>query len=122
MISILKFILRNTALRHLNLLFTDSADLYDVELNRKKKLIRKDVRLRIFGDRIEIDADEPIVLPFETLRAATVLGRNKLNLYAAERTYQLKADKRFNALKYVNLYYRSKNIDRGDTNGKFLGL
>ena len=102
--------------------FTDTADLYDVELNRRKKLIRKDVKLRLFGDRIEIDAGEPIVLPFADLRAATVLGRNKLNLYAADRTYQIKGDKRFNALKYVNICYSSKNIDRGDKDGKFLGL
>ena len=102
--------------------FTDAADLYDVELNHRKKLIRKDVKLRLYGDRVEIDADETIVLPFADLRAATVLGRNKLNLYAQDRTYQLKGDKRFNALKYVNLCYSSKNIDRGDKDGKFLGL
>ncbi|MBR4905536.1 MAG: 1-acyl-sn-glycerol-3-phosphate acyltransferase [Clostridia bacterium] len=103
-------------------LFTDTADLYDVELGRRKKLIRKGVTLRLYGDRAEIDADESIVLPFETLRAATVLGRNKLNLYAQERTWQLRGDKRFNALKYVNICYSSKNIDRGDKDGKFLGL
>ncbi len=102
--------------------FTDTADLFDVELGRKKKLIRKGVCLRLYGDRIEIDADEPIVLPFDTLRAATVLGHNKLNLYASERTYQVRGDRRFNALKYVNLCYSGKNNDRGDKDGKFLGL
>ena len=30
-------------------------------------------------------------------------------------------DKRFNALKYVNIYYRWKNI-KENANGKFLGL
>ena len=102
--------------------FADTSDLYDVELGRRKKLIRKSVQVRLYGDRVEIDADEPIVLRFSELRAATVLGRNKLNLYAAERTYQLRGDKRFNALKYVNLCYSSKKIDRGDKDGKFLGL
>ena len=101
--------------------FTDTADLYDVELNRRKRLIRKDATLRLYSDRIEIDADGPIILPFPDLRAAA-LGRNKLNLYAAERTFQIKGDRRFNALKYVNLCYSGKNIDRGDGNGKFLGL
>lgn len=102
--------------------FADTSDLYNVELGRRKKLIRKSVQVRLYGDRVEIDADEPIVLRFSDLRAATVLGRNKLNLYAAERTYQLRGDKRFNALKYVNLCYSSKKIDRGDKDGKFLGL
>ena len=102
--------------------FTDTADLFDVELNRRKQLIRKDATLRLYGDRVEIDADEPIVLRFTDIRAAAALGRNKLNLYAAEHTYQLKGDKRFNALKYVNICYSSKNIDKGDGHGKFLGL
>lgn len=103
-------------------LFTDAADLYDVILNKRKKRIAKDAALRLFGDRIEIDANEPLVLPFSELHAAAVLGRNKLNLYAQEHTYQIKGDKRFNALKYVNICYSSKNIGRGDTDGKFLGL
>ena len=54
--------------------------------------------------------------------AVSVLGRNKLNIYHGERLYQLKGGKRFNALKYVNIYYRSKNMGRGDKSGEFLGL
>lgn len=103
-------------------MFTDTADIYDVVLNKRKKRIADDAAIRLYGDRIEIDGIEPGVLRFSELHAATVLGRNKLNLYASERTYQLKGGKRFNALKYVNLYYHSKNTNRGDTDGKFLGL
>ena len=51
-----------------------------------------------------------------------MLGRNKLNIYMGEKLWQLKGGKRFNALKYVNIYYRSKNQGRGDKDGKFLGL
>lgn len=102
-------------------MFTDVADVYDVVLNKRKKRIAKAASLRLFGDRIEIDGIENGVLRFSELRAA-VLGRNKLNLYAQERTYQIKGGKRFNALKYVNVLYAGKNIDRGDANGKFLGL
>ena len=102
-------------------MFTDVADVYDVVLNKRKKRIAKAASLRLFGDRIEIDGIGNGVLRFSELRAA-VLGRNKLNLYAQERTYQIKGGKRFNALKYVNVLYAGKNIDRGDTNGKFLGL
>ena len=50
------------------------------------------------------------------------MGRNKLNIYHGEKLYQLKSGKRFNALKYVNIYYRHKNVSRGDNDGKFLGL
>ena len=52
----------------------------------------------------------------------TVLGKNKLNLYHGETLYQLKGDKRFNALKYVQIFTRSQNIARGDFDAKFLGL
>ena len=50
------------------------------------------------------------------------MGRNKLNIYHGGKVYQLKSGKRFNALKYVNIYHRSKNKSRGDKGGKFLGL
>jgi len=36
--------------------------------------------------------------------------------------YQLKSGKRFNALKYLNIYHRFDNIRKGEENGKFLGL
>ena len=46
----------------------------------------------------------------------------KLNVYFGKQVFQLKGGKRFNALKYVHIYNRYKNIIRGDINGKFLGL
>ena len=52
----------------------------------------------------------------------TVLGKNKLNIYHDQKVYQLKGDKRFNALKYMNIFYRHKNIIGGNENGEFLGL
>ena len=51
-----------------------------------------------------------------------LLGKNKLNLYADNEILQLKGDKRFNALKYVNLFHRFKNIASGDGNNDFLGI
>ena len=60
--------------------------------------------------------------PFDEVTAVSVLGRNKLNIYHNKKVYQLKSGKRFNALKYVNIYYRYKNVSKGDTDGKFLGL
>lgn len=66
--------------------------------------------------------EDALTLPFSELEALSVLGRNKLNIYHGEKLYQLKGGKRFNALKYVNIYYRHKNISKGDENGKFLGF
>ena len=66
--------------------------------------------------------DDELVFPFGEVSAVTVLGKNKLNVYHGKTVYQIKGDKRFNALKYVNLFYRWKNITGGNENGKFLGI
>ena len=105
-------------------MFQDTADLRKVILNKRKELLRKDAAISLYGDRVVIDeqGSDPLVFPFEEATAVTVLGRNKLNIYHNKMVYQFKGSKRFNALKYVNLYYRYKNIVRGDSDGKFLGL
>ncbi len=105
-------------------LYRDTASLYEVIVYKKKGLLRKTATLALYGDRLVIDegTDNALVLPFETLSAVSVLGRNKLNIYHDKTIYQIKSDKRFNALKYVNIYYRWKNIHRGESDGKFLGL
>ena len=102
----------------------DRADLSRVLLYKRKELLRKNCALALYGDRIVIDegTERELRLPFEELSTVTVLGRNKLNLYHGEELYQLKGDKRFNALKYVQICARSKNIARGDLDDKFLGL
>ena len=54
------------------------------------------------------------------MTGATVLGRNKLNLYIDGKTYQFSGDKHFNAVKYLNLYHRG--IYKGTDALAFLGL
>ena len=105
-------------------LYRDRVRLLEVIVYKRKELLRKEATLALYGDRIVIDegeADE-LILPFDKLRAASVLGRNKLNLYHGEQVYQCVGDKRFCALKYVNLYYRYKNVRNGVAYGQFLGL
>ena len=105
-------------------LYRDRADLSRVLLYKRKELLRKNCDVALYGDRIVLDegSSRELRLPFEELSTVTVLGRNKLNLYHGEELYQLKGDKRFNALKYVQICARSKNIARGDLDDKFLGL
>jgi hypothetical protein len=80
--------------------------------------------LTLYGDRVVLDEDtgQQLVLPFGEIQAAACLGKNKLNIYHGKMIYQFKGSKRFNALKYVNLYFRHKNITRGEENDQFLGL
>ena len=96
----------------------------EVVINKKKLPLQKDVKIDLYGDRMILnpDSEKEMVFPFREVTAISVLGRNKLNIYYNQKVYQLKGDKRFNALKYVNFCYRHKNICKGDKDGKFLGL
>ena len=75
--------------------------------------------MALYGDRITVG---DTTYHFDDITAAACLGRNKLNIYHGKDVFQFKGDKRFNALKYVNLYFRYRNIKRGNENGNFLGL
>lgn len=105
-------------------LFRDTARLSEVLLYKKKQPLRSQASFHLYGNRIVIDegSDNELVLPFEGIQAAVALGRNKLNLYVGDTVYQVKGDNHFNSLKYVNLYFRFKNIQKGDDHVKFLGL
>ncbi len=105
-------------------LYRDAVSVSEVEVYKKKTLLRKEAALALYGDRLVIDEGQEgeWPLPFEEITAISVLGRNKLNVYYGKTILQIKSDKRFNALKYVNIYYRHKNILRGDCDDQFLGL
>ena len=99
--------------------YRETVRLSRVHACRRKELLVKNASVCLYGDRITVDDR---VFPFETLSAVVVLGKNKINLYWENEILQLKGDKRFNALKYVNFFHKYKNQKSGDTNGKFLGL
>ena len=98
-------------------LYEDIADLSLVEPYKKKVLLRKDARFLLYGNRIQA-GDKTLF--FEDISVITVLGKNKLNVYHKDALYQIKGDCRFNALKYMNIFYRNKNQLSGD--GNFLGI
>ena len=97
----------------------DRADVYRVLVYDRKEPLMQNAKILLYGDRICLDTTE---LSFADISTVAVLGRNKLNIYYQDTLYQMKSHKRFCALKYVNLFYRSRNIARGEENGKFLGL
>lgn len=102
----------------------EGVKLSEVVLYKKKNLLAESLSISIFNDRIELigEKNAPIFLPFENTRAVAVLGKNKLNIYYDKTVYQIKGNERFNALKYVNLFYHYKNIKEGNANDEFLGL
>ena len=82
--------------------------------------MKQNVTLCLCGDHILIDGNR---FDFEDIHSITVLGKNKLNIYTDDLVYQVKGDKSFNALKYVNIYFHYLNLKKGDEeNEQFLGL
>jgi hypothetical protein len=100
-------------------LYTETVQLRLVHPCKNKDLLKKEATLCLYGDRITIDGES---YPFDELSAITLLGKNKLNVYAGSDILQLKGSKRFNGLKYVNFIHRWKNIRKGEPYDQFLGL
>ncbi|MBQ8880201.1 MAG: 1-acyl-sn-glycerol-3-phosphate acyltransferase [Clostridia bacterium] len=105
-------------------LMEDEVTLSRVILYKKKEKISARATARLYRDRITIsETDEEIaVYPFDKVSCGAVLGRNKLNIYIDGEVYQIKGGKRLCALKYLNLLYRYKNVQKGNEDAKFLGL
>ena len=100
-------------------LYRETAKLSEVIVYQKKVVLDRKCHIRLYGDRVELGK---LTLPFSEITAATCLGKNKLNIYHDKKVYQIKGSKRFNALKYMNLYFRYKNITKGDPQDTFLGI
>ena len=100
-------------------LHTAKCRLYEVIPYKKKELIGEDVDLALYSDRI-VAGD--VTLSFDGTSVVTVLGRNKLNIYHGGNVYQIKSEKRFCALRYMNIFYRVKNLAKENENDRFLGL
>ncbi len=105
-------------------IYHDEADVFEVIINKKKVPFKANASISLYGDRIIFDEGKQgeLRLNFSETSAVSVLGRNKLNIYYGDKVYQLKGDKRFNALKYVHIYYRHKNVTKGEKDEQFLGL
>ncbi|MCR5422046.1 MAG: 1-acyl-sn-glycerol-3-phosphate acyltransferase [Bacilli bacterium] len=103
------------------IIYRDKVKLSKVIVYKKKQKIAK-CDLIMYKDHYEFVAKKKqITLSFDDVYATSVLGKNKFNVYIGDDVYQIKADKRFNAVKYVNIYYRYKNL-KENNHEQFLGL
>lgn len=105
-------------------IYVERADFIKVIPCVKREALITNGELSLYGDRITVkDAQgSETVLNFANISAISVVGRNKLDIYYGGDIYQLKSNKRFNALKYANLFYRYLNSKDGERYGQFLGL
>ena len=100
--------------------YRENANLIEVLAYKEKRILQKDAPIELYGDRIVCGEH---IFAFDSISAVTVLGRNKVNIYDGDVIYQFKSsDKRFNALKYVNLFYRYKNLTSEEKHEQFLGI
>ena len=109
------------SLYHETPMYEDRSKFFQVILYKYKKKLKNDVKLCLYGNRIIVD---DMTFHFDTIHSITVLGKNKLNIYTDDFVYQLKGNKSFNALKYVNIFHHYHNLQKGDLNHheQFLGL
>ena len=105
-------------------LYREKVRIYDVIPGQRKTLMDDNATIELYGDRVRVLSidTEPMELFFKEMLGAACVGNNRLNLETKDKVYLVKGDKRFNPVKYVNLYYRYSNLTKGDGNGKFLGL
>jgi len=105
-------------------IYTETASFSEVIPYKRKRILAREAGISLFGDRITVSirGEDILTYPFDEVSAVSVLGKNKVNIYIGKRIYQIKGDKSLNALKYVNVYYRYKNLRKGDSNEQFLGL
>lgn len=104
-------------------LFEDQVRFFEIIPRKKKKLIDKNAILIMYSNRIEVVHNNTIdIYMFDEMSSSGVFGKNKVNFFLKDKTYQFKGDVSFNAVKYVNLYYKYK-IEKGEEkDDKFLGL
>ena len=104
-------------------LYEERASFFKTKLYDRKYVIDKEAKIFLQADGIFVQTKEKTYeFPFDSVSTVTVLGKNKVNLYIDGNLYQLKGDKRFNGVKYVQLCYRAKNQLKGENEGEFLGL
>ena len=103
--------------------YSDTVCFIDNLYCRKKVILDKAAVIEIYAGRFVVTMkSEEFRFNFSDISSATVLGRNKLNLYIGNRILQFKGDKHFNALKYLNLYCHATNLASGEAETGFLGL
>ena len=103
-------------------LYTDFVKAFKVILYKNKKRFEKRAQLSLFSNGLTLKGRKTYFeFNFDDVSSISVLGRKKMNVYYKDDVYQFKGNERFNALKYMNFYYRYKNV-KEQKDGKFLGI
>lgn len=116
--------LLNTNLLELDdqLITEDVVSVYEYIPRKKRILIGRNLKLKMYKDRIVFDCKSiTYTFLFDDIVSSGVFGKNKVSFFLRDKAYQIKGSKRFNAIKYVQYMYKYK-IDKGGEDNAFLGL
>jgi ribosomal protein S27AE len=109
-----------------NPIYCEKGEFYEVIVYKNKYQISNNIEILLFADKIKVkDENFSMEFPFDEIKTITVCGKNKLNIYFGNKLYQITGGERFNALKYMNLVFRYRNIkksEKGEEYEQFLGL
>lgn len=97
--------------------YTDSASLREVIPYTKKLSVYSQAEILLYSNRIVAkEGDSVREYHFDDISSLAILGKNKLNVYVGKQIFQLKGNKRFNALKYLHIlhwYQKTKGENYG---------
>ena len=103
-------------------IFTDDKVSLKIPRLYDSRLFINEGRLVLKQDEILIQGKKEVSsFKLDDIDEMTILGKNKLNFYVGQETYQIKGTKRLNVLKYMYYYYLRRNKKEG-RNNEFLGL
>lgn len=100
-------------------MYTDDVQAFRVVPYRNKVLLARDAEMKLFGNRVEVGGES---WSYDDIKGMSCMGHNKLNIIYKEDMYQIRGDKRFNALKYLHVFYHYEANKKGDNDDEFLGL
>lgn len=99
----------------------DAILLKKVIKNKKKELLLEGSVTIDFQQIVLYNTSQEFKFLLEEIDSMAVLGQNKINFYVGDSIYQIKAHPKFNAIKYMHLYYHVKHIRKG-VKDEFLGI
>jgi hypothetical protein len=101
--------------------FSDTDISLKENIRCKKNIDMGKGTVTLYKDRFEISSGSLYVFYITDISSMGIIGKNSLLIYHKDNIYRLDGDKRFNSLKYQNMYYHIKNKNEG-TSYEFLGL
>lgn len=105
-----------------SLIYQDEVELLITKEGQPKEKVGR-CSMKLYKDDLlfEFQDEKQIDLKFDNIKAMTLVGKKKLNIYYKDNTYQVVNDSKTNFIKYMHLYYILQNRKEGIEDG-FIGI